>query len=354
MLTVLGAGMAGLCTALRAKELGEELVVLERGEPGGSMALSSCVIWRYRTLELFREQCPGGDEALQRVLVEQLDDALEWLVGHGAEPLAREPGNPLTTGMRFHPRALRDVLVRAAGAVHLREPRGERLGPYILATGGFQGDPELVAEHIRPAGPLLLRANPDSRGDGLRLGLARGAALSSGMGEFYGRALPAPPARITEDEWVSHAQLYARHARVLDETGEEIPWDEADWSETRLVQEIARRPNARAWYLLDEHALTEPVRDRTVADLVAAAEAAGATVVREAGTVKVHVQAAITHTIGGLRIDERARVLDESGAPVPGLYAAGADAGGLATGGYASGLAGALVFGRIAAETAVG
>jgi succinate dehydrogenase/fumarate reductase flavoprotein subunit len=36
-----------------------------------------------------------------------------------------------------------------------------------------------------------------------------------------------------------------------------------------------------------------------------------------------------------------------------GLYAAGADAGGISGGGYSSGLAAALVFGRIAAEEAL-
>jgi predicted oxidoreductase len=64
----------------------------------------------------------------------------------------------------------------------------------------------------------------------------------------------------------------------------------------------------------------------------------------------VHVQAAITHTIGGLRVDEHARALREDGAPVEGLYAAGADAGGISAGGYASGLASALVLGLAAAE----
>jgi fumarate reductase flavoprotein subunit len=67
----------------------------------------------------------------------------------------------------------------------------------------------------------------------------------------------------------------------------------------------------------------------------------------------VGVSPAITHTIGGLRIDERARVLAGDGRPIDGLYAAGADVGGIATGGYASGLAAALVFGRIAAESAL-
>jgi succinate dehydrogenase/fumarate reductase flavoprotein subunit len=52
-------------------------------------------------------------------------------------------------------------------------------------------------------------------------------------------------------------------------------------------------------------------------------------------------------------VDEHARVLNGSNEPVDGLFAAGADVGGISTGGYASGLASALVLGRIAAETAL-
>ena len=69
--------------------------------------------------------------------------------------------------------------------------------------------------------------------------------------------------------------------------------------------------------------------------------------------VAVRVYAAVTHTIGGLRIDDRARVLAKTARRCPACYAAGADAGGIFTGGYGSGLAAALVFGRIAAETAL-
>ena len=53
--------------------------------------------------------------------------------------------------------------------------------------------------------------------------------------------------------------------------------------------------------------------------------------------------------VGGLRIDGQARVVGADG-----LFAAGADAGGISTGGYSSGLAAALVFGRIAAAAAIG
>jgi succinate dehydrogenase/fumarate reductase flavoprotein subunit len=46
-------------------------------------------------------------------------------------------------------------------------------------------------------------------------------------------------------------------------------------------------------------------------------------------------------------------VLGHTGTPIEGLYAAGVDAGGWSTGGYASGLAAALVFGLAAAEEIV-
>jgi predicted oxidoreductase len=66
----------------------------------------------------------------------------------------------------------------------------------------------------------------------------------------------------------------------------------------------------------------------------------------------VRVIASITHTLGGLRVDERARVLSEDGSALDGLWASGVDAGGIAVGGYASGLAQALVLGLAAAEDA--
>jgi len=361
-LHVAGAGMAGLCAAARARELGLDVVVHEKGDrPGGSMLLSSCVVWRYHDVDAFRAECPGGDPELQKQVIDRLDDGIAWLRSLGAEVVWEETGNPRTVGVRFEPRSLTDVLVRAAGDVRVGSTAPADAEQLVLATGGFQGDRELVREHIAPGGELLVRANPWSAGDGLRLALERGAVLSSGMAEFYGRAMPAPPAAVPEDRFVDLAQLYGRHALVLDDAGHEFAPEPISWSETDLVQAIAHRPNASAWYLVDEDALEVEIRGRTVRDMVEAARAAGGEVLlpNELGvelpaayTYAVHVVAGITYTIGGVRIDSQARVLRAEGTPIEGLYAAGADAGGIATGGYASGLASALVFGRIAAETA--
>jgi fumarate reductase flavoprotein subunit len=335
--------MAGLCAAARARELGAASVVFEKGtRPGGSMLLSSGVIWRFREWADFRAECPTGDERLQRIVWERLDDGIGWLESLGAPVVAPETGNPRTTGKRFDPRGLTEALVRAAGDLRLGEIAAE---PTILATGGFQGDAGLVAEYVRPAGPLRLRANPWSAGDGLRLARARGARLSAGMDEFYGRNMP--DADFTEEQFVPLAQLYGRYARVYNERGEEFFASEVSWSENDLVQATARQPGARAWYVLDGEGLKQ------AADMVSRAptrtDPSALPFPTPAGArVAVRVAPGMTHTIGGLRIDERARVVG-----LDGLLAAGADVGGISTGGYASGLAAALVFGRIAAETAL-
>jgi succinate dehydrogenase/fumarate reductase flavoprotein subunit len=226
--------------------------------------------------------------------------------------------------------------------------------PVILASGGFQADRATVRRHITEhADALVLRASPSSTGDGLRLGLAAGAKTSAGLSEFYGRNMPVTPAPIEPSQFVPLAQLYGRFARVFNENGEEFFEGDVSWSENDLVQATARQPGARAWYVLDDAGLEERVRDRKVANIVALAPTkvdpdrlpfpapSGA-------RVAVRVAPGITHTIGGLRIDENARVVGADH-----LYAAGADVGGISTGGYASGLAAALVFGRIAAETAL-
>jgi succinate dehydrogenase/fumarate reductase flavoprotein subunit len=344
--------MGGLAAAARARELGAAPIVYEKGDrPGGSMLLSSCVIWRHREWEDFRAECPGGDERLQRLVWERLDDAIAWVESLGAPVLEHGTGNPRTVGKRFDPGGLTATLVRGAGdgCVHLHH---EATDATILATGGFQGSRELVDEHIGPAASLRLRANPWSAGDGLRIGLARGGSTSAGMSEFYGRNMP--DADFGEADFVPLAQLYGRFARVFNERGEEFFNSEVSWSENDLVQATAHQPNARAWYVLDDAALAERVRGRPVANMVAAAptrvDPAELPFPTPPGArVAVRVKPGITHTIGGLRIDDRARVVGADG-----LFAAGADVGGISTGGYSSGLAAALVLGRAAAETAVG
>jgi succinate dehydrogenase/fumarate reductase flavoprotein subunit len=348
-LVVAGAGMAGLCAAAEARARGADVLLLEKAAaPGGSMLLSSGVVWRHEEWHDFRTECPGGDEALQRLVWERVDEGLEWLESLGAPVTERSTSNPRTRGVRFDAAGLTAALDRAAGgavcgrALESLDPDV----PVVLCTGGFAADRELVRRWITPqADALLLRAAPGCTGDGLRFGLEAGATLSDGMDEFYGRNMPAPPARVEPADFVRLAQVYAKHATVTDLDG--AGYSARTWSEIDVVQWTARRRCARALYRVEPAQLGAAVRERTVAEIVSAAEQAGAEVRHERdGTVVVPVRAAITTTLGGLRIGPDARA-------AAGVWAAGADAGGIATGGYASGLAAAMVLGRVAAASAL-
>jgi fumarate reductase flavoprotein subunit len=433
---VVGGGLAGLVAALRAIELGARVTLLEKGDRlGGSFVYSSGYVWSYKDLQTFRREAPGGDTALQRLVLVRLEAALDWLEDRGVHVLARETGNPLTVGARLDPMqtvttlaertaasggrvllctALDGLVQGSEGcivgvrAVSGQERRTERADAVILASGGFAGNPELVGRHIiQGPGSMRLRAHPWSTGDGFLAALKAGAHESAGLDEFYGRNLPAPPADFSPAEFVEVSQLYGRYAVAINRNGERYADEAADWSETALVRATSRQPGLRAWYVLDSVGLEARVRDRTVKEMVETARRVGGTVLRaesleelaerlakqsvpEANVLRtlkgynsavaggrggelspprsdpaapvqappfvaVEVAPTITHTIGGLAVDESCRVLRRTdGRPLPGLYAAGVEVGGVSVGGYTSGLAAALVLGRVAAASAVG
>jgi fumarate reductase flavoprotein subunit len=287
-----------------------------------------------------------------------------------------------------------------------RERSTEGADAVILASGGFAGNAELVGRHIiRGPGRMRLRAHPWSTGDGFLAALEAGALASAGLDEFYGRNLPAPPADFSPEEFVEVSQLYGRYAVAINRNGERYADEAADWSETALVRATVRQPGLRAWYIVDAAGLRERVRERTVEEMVATAQRAGGTVLRAENLeelaerlsqrgvpranvlrtlneynvavrgvgelspprsepaaplrappfVAIAVAPAITHTVGGLAVDGGCRVLRQMDCrPLPGLYAAGVEVGGVSVGGYSSGLAAALVFGGLAAKSAVG
>lgn len=182
---------------------------------------------------------------------------------------------------------------------------------------------------------MLIRAAPGATGDGLRLGLGAGAALSAGLSEIDAALLPAAP--VPPSAFVEAVQDYATKATVTNAAGERC----AARSDAVAARWAARQRHARAWLQVPRAAL-----DPRIEAKIAIAQRFGAPVQRGASGVAVECVGGVTATLGGLRVDRDARA-------APGVYAAGHDAGGVATGGEASGLAAALVLGRIAAEAAL-
>ena len=277
----------------------------------------------------------------------------------------------------------------------------------IVATGGFGSDPGLTERHIGPfAATMLTRASERNTGDGLRAVLAAGGHATPSMDTFYGHTMPALPADVPLRRWTAVTQYYTQDALLINERGERFFDESRSMADETAPFEIVRQPNGRAWIVMDRRIHDEealPGRSPSpVERLFAAAAAAGApTVVASTldeladgladqgmdragllatlgafaaavadGTTAslpvprrgapfalaeppfraIAVRAGITFTLGGIAVDADLRVLDDEDRPIPGLFAAGADAGGTYDAGYMGGLVLGLVQGRAAGE----
>jgi succinate dehydrogenase/fumarate reductase flavoprotein subunit len=430
-LLVLGGGMAGLTAAARAARDGASVVLAEKGAAVGGSAMYAGFIWTAPSTEVMQEVNPDADERLSSRVVERFADGLEWVRSldvHVADPVtvlgygkgcATEMANYLLACERI----VRDSgeLLLKANAQRLLIEDGKVVGAEIttgdgetrtvharstlLATGGFGGDPALRREHIHPlAADLPLRANKQSKGDGLRLAQAAGAGFGIPDAGFYGHLIPSKVGYDDPTEFTDLTFYHSEHGVLVNLDGQRF-YDETlgDHLSTLAVLE---QPEARALLITDQRVHEEwmlvpyvegaETLDKfqlayrrgaraAVADDIEEFEALpeewgypgeavrdtllafnrecqdgdpspgrrlDATPLLTPPYYVIEVIPAITFTFSGLTIDEHAHVLREDGTPIPGLLAAGADAGGVFNRAYAGGLATALAFGLEAAATA--
>ncbi|NEA98854.1 FAD-dependent oxidoreductase [Streptomyces sp. SID13726] len=436
-LLVIGGGMAGLTAAARVAARGGSVVLVEKAERTGGSARFAGFVWTAPTVEELRRVNPDGDPDPDAALVDGFGDGVAWIgslgvecrppvpvLGFGrghqvdtnhyldtCERLIRDRGQEVLTDTWTRSLVTENGVVKGADCV-LPDGSARRIEATwtLLATGGFQGDPGLRAEHVHPqAAEIGLRANPHSRGDGLALGRTAGAAFRKKDAGFYGHLMPAGVSLADPARFVDLALYYSEHALLFDTTGERFADETLGDHLTTMA--LLERPEARGLLVADARVHREWISASYVAGIPgvdkfqlchrAGARSAvadsleafasmpeewgypGATIrdrVREfnagvgaGGTTApgrlldrqpldeppyyvVEAAPAITFTFAGLLIDTQARVLSAGGdgtGPVPGLLAAGADAGGLYRRAYAGGLAPALVFGLAAARTAL-
>lgn len=444
-LLVVGGGMAGMTAAAKAASCGLAVAVVEKSDRvGGSAALSAGGILGPVSFNEFRQGNPGGSLDLNRVLFERYDDLVEWISSLGVDMTQRPPAGMTAMAdhflQRVHEKAV-DIagylerctrLVLGAGGVVVTSAVVERLltdasgrvraarvadrdgvteveaGWTLLATGGFQNNRALLTEALGDnARYALIRSNPTSAGDGLRLAEEVGAARTEHMDRFYGHPMVAPLTTAFGPQDYTRIGLggIAPYGIVLDCNGERT-YDESlgYWYN---AQRILQMPNGRGLVVADsgideslgsgsqspfsvhdrvDEALRaggHAVRADRVDELdelvkpwgftgVAAALTSYNTAVRQgsdklvpprsrnrrpldvAPYMAIETQAAITFTFGGIQINSRAEVLDASGQPIPGLLAAGADAGGFYHEIYAGGLSMSGVMALQAVDTVHG
>lgn len=280
----------------------------------------------------------------------------------------------------------------------------ELSGRVVLASGGFEGNAEMMTRYIGPRSVYLrpiCKGGYYNRGEGIEMALAAGALGCGDFGSYH--AEPVDPRSGVAEPSV----FIFPYGILVNKDGQRFT-DEAPGTVDAFYERITRRiyeqRDGTAWVVLDAKHLRVPnyrLAIRTdkppvVADSVAAlARAIG---VPEAGlraTVDAFNKACVpgnykpleldhvatkglspakshwalpideapyhaypiisanVFTFGGLKVDPKARVLDRDGEPIAGLYAAGEIIGsyyGNYTG--ATSVLKGLVFGKIAGADA--
>ena len=277
----------------------------------------------------------------------------------------------------------------------------------ILSTGGFSANKEMVRQYIGPyADRCKLRGSKNCTGDGLRMAIQVGAKAVN-LKYFYGHLLSRnaltddrfwPYPRL--DSFVDEGMLVDRNgnrfvdegrgdvavanelARTSDVTGAALIFDFATWDAAKddAFSKSVKTPAPNPWLMDNEgeifhHETVEGLAQEIgigAADLVKTVEQynravetgnAIALTVPRTGKPKplrapyygLKVVPGITFTMGGVLINGRGEVLNQSEQPIAGLYAAGDAIGGLMggyRGGYTGGLMQAVVTGILAGENA--
>ena len=281
----------------------------------------------------------------------------------------------------------------------------------VLAAGGFQADPEWRTRYLGPGWELAkVRGTMFNTGDGIRMGLAAGAAAAGNWSGCHAvaweRNAPEFGDLAIGDQFQKHSYpwgiyLNAEGRRFVDEGA-----DFRNYTYAKYGRVILQQPGQFAWQIFDakvkaqlrdEYKIKQVTRrvGNTLEELVAKLEdtnqAAALAEIREynaavqtdipfnpnvkdgrctknlkinksnwANTIDTPpfeayaVTCGITFSFGGLKINTGAQVLSSDGPPIPGLFAAGELVGGIFWFNYpgGTGLTNGAVFGKIAGENA--
>lgn len=293
---IVGAGAAGLCAALAAKEAGAEPVVIERDAvPAGSTALSAGLIpaagTRFQHAKGIEDEPQLFASDIQRKAQDENDPTVVDTVARGSGPLiewlADRYGFPFDvvdnfiypghSAMRMHGLPSRTGLelinrLRAAAEAsditiltgcqaerlfadidgHIRgvellrdDDTRERLGcdALVLACNGYGGNSALVRELIPEMADALYFGHPGNQGDAVIWGRELGASIAH-LGAYQGHGSVATPHNIL----ITWAVIMQGGVQV-DAQGKRFCDESRGYSEHAAV--VLRQPGGIAWDVFD-------------------------------------------------------------------------------------------------------
>jgi fumarate reductase flavoprotein subunit len=321
-LLIIGAGAAGLCAALSAKEAGVEVVVVEReATPSGSTSLSAGLIpaagTRFQRAKNIHDSAKSFaadithkangevDPAVVEAIAGESALLIEWLADRHSFPFdvidnfnypghssLRMHGLPSRTGRELIDRLraaaeLNDIVILSRSVaerlladaeggvtgVEIARPDGARewigCDALILACSGFGGNPDLVRRHIPEMASAIYFGHPGNRGHAVVWGSELGAELAH-LGAYQGHGSVATPHNIL----ISWAVVMQGGIQVNRE-GRRFSDETHGYSEQ--AAEVLKQPGAVAWDVFDSRiaAVARQFEDFQQADRAGAVLTAG-------------------------------------------------------------------------------
>jgi fumarate reductase flavoprotein subunit len=260
----------------------------------------------------------------------------------------------------------------------------------ILAASGFSANSDLVARYIPELAKAPYYGTPFANGEAIVWGHELGAAVEN-MGAYQAHSSIAHPNMMLVTTYlINHGAIqvnldgrrfgdetdtYAGHAAILQKQPDGIAvelFDERILNRTLKnyprFEECQKAGIVKSSESLTEHALHFAINAENLIktveeynqDVIAGNDKFGRTRFEAPLSPPyygIQVTSALVQTLGGLRINDQARVLKPDAKPVPGLFAGGGSAAGLAGSrpeGYlaGTGLLAAFGLGRIAGQVA--
>ncbi|GAA4333015.1 FAD-dependent oxidoreductase [Pigmentiphaga soli] len=328
-LIVVGAGMAGHCTALEGARQGGRVLLLEKTERyggstrmcGGAFAFAGTDIQKKLGIEdsaelLEQDLMAAGkhrnDAALVHAYAQHQYEAYKWLEAlglrfekvslSGSQSVPRNHSiDPVLVLETLHDNVLRaGVAYRSGAAVQrlLTEGEGEErrvvgvalasgetvraAGGVAIATGGFSRAADLVERfvpHLRAARPMGGYGNT---GDGLRMAWALGADLID-LGYVkgsFGAPVAAPTPGMEEQAPRLISAMY-RGAIVVNAAGRRFIDESVSYK--AIGDRCLQQPDALAFQIFDQQVMDQSSPLPTVADYRAALDTG---LLRQAGSLR--------------------------------------------------------------------
>lgn len=437
-IVIIGAGGAGLAAAIEARELGKNVIVLEKmGNVGGNTLSATGGLnaseTKYQAAkgitdsneQYYQDTMKGGynknDPALVRNMVEKSSETVDWLVSLGADltdvgkmagstnSRTHRPTGGAAVGAYLVP-VLEKVAKEKGADIRLKnkvvdiiEKDGAAVGvkvegdngnytvnakAVIIATGGFGANPDMVVSYKADLAGFGTTNHKGATGDAFEwVKKFNGVLIQMDEIQTHPTVVPGKGTMITEAVRGNGAIIVNRAGKrfgsemaTRDVMSADILAQEGKTAFLVFDNDVRKSLKAIEGYVKSGLLTEDDTIEGLAKKLSIPADAFKATMDSYAALVKsgkddsefgrkasempralteapfyaVEIGPAIHHTMGGIKINVNAEVVNSSGAAVPGLYAAGEVTGGVHGGNRLGGnaVADIIVYGKIAADSA--